>query len=117
MDNAYCENCHKTYQRQRVTSRFCSDVCRVKFHREQKAQNRLKSPKEQQFDMLVLSIRDSINRLEIAAAKAEEFSKDNSRNNVERMGLIAMFREKTAIANELKLLLEMNEENAALLLS
>lgn len=65
--------------------------------------------KAEKLDRLVMSIQDSINRLERQSAYAEEKSQDMTKTTQERLALIAMFREKQAIANELKLLLEMND--------
>ena len=108
-----CENCGtKLPASSNWNKRFCSDKCRVQANRAKKATPKkvVLLHKVEQFDRLVLSIRDSINRLEKHAQKAEELSHDMSKPLNERLGLIAMFREKTAIANELKLLLEMNSE-------
>lgn len=35
---AICQQCGKDFQAQRVTAKFCSDVCRVKSHRKAKEQ-------------------------------------------------------------------------------
>lgn len=99
----YCAYCGKAYAKARSTARYCSDVCRVKFNRAQKAINPTK------YERLVMSIQDSIRRLEKASKIAEEQSHDMARPIKERLTFIAMFREKQAIANELKLLLEMSD--------
>ena len=99
-----CQHCGSYIKGARTSRRkFCDDACRVAWHRAQKV-----SPKEQ-LERLVLSMRDSIERLEKQAKKAEELSHDMSKPLPDRLGLIAMFREKQSIANELKLLLEMSE--------
>lgn len=102
-----CEHCGKVFGRHySIRKRFCDDKCRVAWHRSKKQPDT--KAKAAQLERLLMSIKDSINRLEKAAQKAEEFSQDMARPLNERMMLIAMFREKSAIASELKLLLDMN---------
>jgi len=99
----FCAWCGKEYYAARSNSRFHSDECRVAFNRDKKKPNF-----REKYHNLCQSMYDSITRLEKAAKIAEQKSQEMTRPLNERMMLIAMFREKTEIAKELKLLLEMN---------
>jgi len=104
-----CQHCGSYIKGARTSRRkFCDDSCRVAWHRAQKV-----SPKEQ-LERLTMSITDSIIRLEKQSAMAEKKSQETDKPLPERLGLIAMFREKQAIANELKLLLEMSGVKASI---
>jgi hypothetical protein len=107
-----CQHCgEKLSGASNWNRKYCNDKCRVAGNRAKKpSKKKTMQQKAEQFDTLLLSIKDSINRLEKHAKKAEQLSHDMSKTINERLGLIAMFREKTAIANELKLLLDMNGE-------
>ena len=111
-----CQNCGDKLKADSTwRKKFCSDNCRVQYNRAKKPTPKKNAAmKAEKYDRLLLSIKDSINRLEKAAKKAEEFSQDMARPLNERMMLVAMFREKSAIASELKLLLDMNGEKQEL---
>jgi len=105
MNNNKCKNCGTWLPRHSSARRqFCNDLCRLQHNRAQK-----KKPNfEAKYNELVRSMHDSIIRLEKASKKAEGLSQEMTRPLPERLGLIAMFKEKESIAKELKLLLEMS---------
>jgi hypothetical protein len=105
-----CQNCgEKLSGASNWNRKYCNDKCRVAGNRAKKpTPKKAAAMKAEKYDRLVLSMQDSINRLEKSAKRAEELSRDMSRPFNAREASIAMFQEKTAIANELKLILEMN---------
>ena len=58
MTTLKCENCHKSYQAKRKTSRYCTDNCRVKAAKRRKE----KQPKKEvSVNFSVNSVNDSVN--------------------------------------------------------